>query len=78
MTMTNYFVTTVIGHDILGRLAGDFRAVLPEIVVVAQVDLLETRAHQTSTVEMAIPTLDTPPSTTDIRGLSKDKIEALR
>jgi hypothetical protein len=42
MTETNYFVTTVIGHDILGRLAGDFRAVLPEVVVVAQVDLLET------------------------------------
>jgi hypothetical protein len=38
MTETNYFVTTVIGQDILGRLAGDFRAVLPEVVVVAQVD----------------------------------------
>jgi len=38
MIETNYFVTTVIGHDILGRLAGDFRAVLPEVVVVAQVD----------------------------------------
>jgi hypothetical protein len=38
MTKTNYFVTTVIGQDILGRLAGDFRADLPEVMVVAQVD----------------------------------------
>jgi hypothetical protein len=41
MIETNYFVTTVIGHDILGRLAGDFRAFLPEVVVVAQVDDLD-------------------------------------
>jgi len=27
---------------------------------------------------MSIPTLDTPPSTTDIGGLSKDKVKALR
>jgi len=38
MTKTNYFVTTVIGQDILGRLAGDFRADLPEVMLVAQVD----------------------------------------
>jgi hypothetical protein len=38
MTETNYFVTTVIGQDILRRLAGDFRVVLPEVMVVAQVD----------------------------------------
>jgi hypothetical protein len=38
MTKINYFVTTVIGHDILGRLVGSFRAVLPEVVGVTQVE----------------------------------------
>jgi hypothetical protein len=36
------------------------------------------RAHHTSTIEMTIPTLDTHPSTTDMEGLRKDEIEALR
>jgi hypothetical protein len=35
------------------------------------------RAHHTSTVEMAIPTLYTHPSTTDMGGLSKDEVEVL-
>jgi len=39
MTKTNYSVTTVIGHGILGKLAGDFRVVLQsEVVEVTQVD----------------------------------------
>ncbi len=38
MTKTNYSVTTVIGHDILGRLVGSFRAVLPKVVGVTQVE----------------------------------------
>jgi hypothetical protein len=37
MTKINYFVTIVIGHVILGRLAGDLRAILLEVVGVAQV-----------------------------------------
>jgi hypothetical protein len=41
MTKTNYSVTTVIGHDILWRLVGSFRAVLPEVVGVAQVEDLD-------------------------------------
>jgi hypothetical protein len=41
MTKTNYFVTIVIGHDILGRLVGSFRAILPEVVEVAQVEDLD-------------------------------------
>jgi hypothetical protein len=36
------------------------------------------RAHHTSTIEMTIPTLDTHPSTTDMEGLGKDEVEALR
>jgi len=35
------------------------------------------RANHTSTVEMAVPTPDTLPSTTDMGGLSKDEVEAL-
>jgi hypothetical protein len=38
MTETNYFVTTIIGHDIPGRLAGDFMVALPEVAGVAQVE----------------------------------------
>jgi len=41
MTKTNYSVTTVIGHDMLERLVGSFRAVLPEVVGVAQVEDLD-------------------------------------
>jgi hypothetical protein len=41
MTKTNYSVTTVIGHDILRRLVGRFRVVLPEVVGVAQVEDLD-------------------------------------
>ncbi len=38
MTMTNFFVTNVIGLGIHGKLAGDFMAGLPEVVGVTLVE----------------------------------------
>jgi len=78
MTKTNYSVTTVIGHDILGETCWKLQGCPTRGRGGCTGGGFRPRAHHTSTVETTTPTLDISSSTTDIGRLSEDEVEALR